>query len=211
MNPYDLTVYQVGNSSHHDYLWPYLFRYPGLTVLHDAHLHHARAAPLLRTRRAADYRAEFAANHPDVSPGPGRAGDRWIRQPPVLLLANDPARGRGVAAHGRARTATGARLDGRASGRRDHVDPPCARHADFRGTSPPLAGARARHYGFTDAGVVFGVFGGLTPEKRIPQILEAFECRPPLCARRRTCSSRAPRPRHYDVAADVRERASRAA
>src|SRR4051794_17869194 len=51
--PYDLTIYQVGNSSHHDFLWPYLFRYPGLAVLHDAHLHHARAAALLRTRRAA--------------------------------------------------------------------------------------------------------------------------------------------------------------
>src|SRR5262245_36833711 len=66
-SPYDLTVYQVGNSSHHDYLWPYLFRYPGLAVLHDAHLHHARAAALLRTRRADDYRAEFAASHPDAS------------------------------------------------------------------------------------------------------------------------------------------------
>ena len=63
-SPYDLTVYQLGNSSHHDFLWPYLFRYPGLAVLHDAHLHHARAAALLRTKRAADYRAEFAWNHP---------------------------------------------------------------------------------------------------------------------------------------------------
>src|SRR5687768_9651687 len=66
-DPYDLTVYQLGNSSHHDYLWPYLFRYPGLAVLHDAHLHHARAAALLRQRRADDYRAEFAANQPGVS------------------------------------------------------------------------------------------------------------------------------------------------
>ena len=65
--PYDLTVYQVGNSSHHDYLWPYLFRYPGLTVLHDVRVHHARAAALLRTNRPHDFRAEFAANHPDVS------------------------------------------------------------------------------------------------------------------------------------------------
>src|SRR6188472_1666113 len=65
--PYDLTVYQVGNSSHHDYLWPYLFRYPGVTVLHDAHVHHARAAALLRTRRTDDFRREFAANHADVS------------------------------------------------------------------------------------------------------------------------------------------------
>src|SRR3972149_1547968 len=49
--PYDLVVYQLGNSSHHDYEWPYVFRYPGLAVLHDAHLHHARAAALLRTQR----------------------------------------------------------------------------------------------------------------------------------------------------------------
>src|SRR6185436_12456385 len=66
--PYDLTIYQFGNSSHHDYLWPYFFRYPGLAVLHDAHLHHARAASLLRTTRRDDYRAEFAANHPGLSP-----------------------------------------------------------------------------------------------------------------------------------------------
>src|SRR6478672_11119996 len=59
--PYDVVVYQMGNSSHHDYIWPYLFRYPGLTVLHDAHLHHARAATLLRTKRVQDYRSEFAA------------------------------------------------------------------------------------------------------------------------------------------------------
>src|SRR5215203_2462116 len=60
--PYDLTVFQLGNSSHHDYMWPYLFRYPGLAVLHDVHLHHARAAALLRERRADAYRAEFAAS-----------------------------------------------------------------------------------------------------------------------------------------------------
>ena len=37
-------------------------------MLHDAHLHHARAAALLRTQRADDYRAEFVANHPGVTP-----------------------------------------------------------------------------------------------------------------------------------------------
>src|SRR5688572_13861010 len=67
-SPYDLMVYQIGNSSHHDYLWAYAFRYPGLVVLHDAHLHHARAAALLRSRREHDYRAEFAAAHPDAQP-----------------------------------------------------------------------------------------------------------------------------------------------
>ena len=39
--PYDLIVYQLGNSTLHEYIWPYLFRYPGLVVLHDARLHQA--------------------------------------------------------------------------------------------------------------------------------------------------------------------------
>src|SRR3954462_6941906 len=69
LQPYDLTVYQVGNSSSHDYLWPYLFRFPGLAVLHDVRLHHARASALLRRGRFADYRAEMTANQPDLDPG----------------------------------------------------------------------------------------------------------------------------------------------
>src|SRR5512141_2157279 len=52
-HPYDLVVYQFGNSSHHDYIWAYAVRYPGLVVLHDARLHHARAAFLLREKRIA--------------------------------------------------------------------------------------------------------------------------------------------------------------
>src|SRR5688572_23581600 len=31
--PYDLVVYQLGNAACHDYMWPYLLRYPGLTVV----------------------------------------------------------------------------------------------------------------------------------------------------------------------------------
>ena len=42
--------------------------FPGLDVLHDTRLHHARAAFLLRERRPDDYRAEFRWNHPDASP-----------------------------------------------------------------------------------------------------------------------------------------------
>ena len=30
--PYDLTVYQIGNETCHDYMWPYLVRHPGLVV-----------------------------------------------------------------------------------------------------------------------------------------------------------------------------------
>jgi len=46
-DPYDLAVYQLGNAPWHDYMWAYLAAYPGLVVLHDARLHHARARQLL--------------------------------------------------------------------------------------------------------------------------------------------------------------------
>ena len=63
---YELNVYQVGNSHLHKYQWPYLFQYPGLAVLHDVRLHHARAEALLSAGRMSDYRAEFAWSHPDT-------------------------------------------------------------------------------------------------------------------------------------------------
>ena len=57
--PYDLVVYQLGNAACHDYMWGYLFRYPGLVVLHDAQVHQARAQSLLGgwTPRRDDYHA----------------------------------------------------------------------------------------------------------------------------------------------------------
>ena len=66
--PYDLIVYQLGNAACHRFMWPYLLRWPGLVVLHDGALHHARAQALLADRRPADYRAEFRFNHPGVDP-----------------------------------------------------------------------------------------------------------------------------------------------
>jgi glycosyltransferase involved in cell wall biosynthesis len=65
-NPYDLVAYQLGNAPCHDYIWAYLALYPGLVVLHDARLHHARARRLLNERRFDDYRREFGYDHPDA-------------------------------------------------------------------------------------------------------------------------------------------------
>ncbi|OLB60633.1 MAG: hypothetical protein AUI11_13015 [Acidobacteria bacterium 13_2_20CM_2_66_4] len=67
--PYDLVVYQLGNAPCHDYMWAYLAAYPGLVVLHDARLHHARARCLLSAERADDYRREFWYDHPDAPNG----------------------------------------------------------------------------------------------------------------------------------------------
>ena len=62
--PYDLVVYHLGAAPCHDDVWPCLFRYPGLVVLHDDNLHDARARMLLAQGRTNDYRAEFVYNHP---------------------------------------------------------------------------------------------------------------------------------------------------
>src|SRR4051812_49414960 len=65
-DPYDLVVYQLGNAPCHDFMWGYLAAHPGLVVVHDARLHHARARDLLAQERFDDYRHEFWYDHPEA-------------------------------------------------------------------------------------------------------------------------------------------------
>ncbi len=37
---FDLPLYQMGNSAHHDAIYDHLLRFPGVVVLHDSFLHH---------------------------------------------------------------------------------------------------------------------------------------------------------------------------
>jgi glycosyltransferase involved in cell wall biosynthesis len=158
--PYDLIVYQFGNSSHHDYEWAYALRYPGLVVLHDGCLHHARAAFLLRENRAGDYRAEFAWSHPDVPRDAaelaiaGMDSRLFYEWPMIRALA---ASSRMVVTHGSIPNVRRVRL-----GHGELVTPERRREARAR--------VRDR-YRIADDVVLFGLFGGLTPEKRIPQVL----------------------------------------
>ncbi len=62
--PYDLVLYQLGNSLAHAAVYDLLPRVPGLVVLHDLVLHHARArqfldAPAVRAYAAAPARADL--------------------------------------------------------------------------------------------------------------------------------------------------------
>lgn len=174
LQPYGLTIYQLGNSSHHDYLWPYLFRYPGLTVLHDAHLHHARAAALLRTKRADEYRAELVSNQPESSADLAelaiRGFDSFLHyaRPMTRLVVRASKL---VAVHA-AQVAAQLREE----------SPDAAIDTIHLGHGTPLSASRAsalraeaRHrYGIPPDAIVFGCYGGLTPDKRLPQILAAF-------------------------------------
>lgn len=203
--PYDLTVFQVGNSSHHDYLWPYLFRFPGLTVLHDVHLHHARAAALLRTRRLMEYRREFAASHPD---DPADAAElavagfdshlyyMWPMTRLVLRASAVTAvHSRPIAAELQAEAG-----EGRVEYIRLSQGTPVTAERERRARQS----VRSR-YGIPDDAVVFGCFGGLTPDKRVPQILDVFTALLAYAPDSALMLAGAEAD-HYDLTADVRER-----
>jgi glycosyltransferase involved in cell wall biosynthesis len=57
---YDVAIYQMGNSRAHAFLYPLLARVPGLLVLHDLVLHHARAREFLESEEALAYKANPA-------------------------------------------------------------------------------------------------------------------------------------------------------
>jgi glycosyltransferase involved in cell wall biosynthesis len=174
MRPYDLIVYQLGNAMCHSFMWPYLFRYPGLVVLHDAQLHHSRAQMLLVQGRRDDYMAEFDANHPGAPEGLARlfmenlAGAAYYLWPMVNLVVE---RARIAAVHS-PRVA-------------EHLAAQCGRDvaAIRMGVADPAAGGalsparrravRARH-GLDPDAPVFAAFGLVTPEKRLSEALRAL-------------------------------------
>jgi len=58
---FDLSVYQMGNGRAHDYLYAPLVSTPGLLVLHDLVLHHARARMFLDSPEARAYAQDPAS------------------------------------------------------------------------------------------------------------------------------------------------------
>ena len=171
-HPYDLIVYQLGNAVCHDYMWAYMTRFPGLVVLHDAQLHHACARSLLTLERPDDYRAEFSFSHAGV-PAPivelgisghlGRLNYLW----PMLGIMFATARG--VAVHN-SRVATDLREEfpGRP------IFPITLGIPDSDPGDPDQARAQIRwQHQIPDEAVVFVMLGGVTPEKRVPVLLNA--------------------------------------
>jgi hypothetical protein len=203
-HPYDLTVFQLGNAACHDYIWGYLFRYPGLVVLHDAQLHQARALALTRRwiPRREDYLAEFLANHPDAPPAVGEmvaagfGGSLYVHWPHIRLVV-ESARltvvHNGRLLHDLGERYPDATFDAIRMGVADPLDPPPARDA--------VAAVRARA-GIPADAIVLSAFGGITPEKRMGPLLSTLS----------TLAARHPRLHvmlvgstvdHYDVLADA--------
>ena len=171
-DPYDLIIYQLGNSPAHDYMWPYLVRYAGLVVIHDGNLQAARGHYFLSRGDVEGYRAEFAYEDPRHAAAAelviaGVSGTLRL-QWPMLRAAVSTART--VAVHNQwlAEQLRGRYPDAHIEVIRPGIDDPVSED-----TETARAMMRARH-GLPPEAVVFGAFGWVTPEKRVPQILRAM-------------------------------------
>jgi hypothetical protein len=172
--PYDLTVYQLGNSSH--------ARLPvALPLPVSGPDRAARRAPASRARRRAAAgragRATTGRSSLPTTPARHPTWPSWRSRASTAtsITSADDAPGRPglemTAVHAPA-LAGGCGTRPRAAGRSHPARP---RDADRPRRVPmrPRAALRAAH-GIPTEAVLFGVFGGLTPEKRLPQILDAF-------------------------------------
>jgi glycosyltransferase involved in cell wall biosynthesis len=175
LDPYDLVVYQLGNAPCHDYMWAYLSKYPGLVVLHDARLHHARARQLLQQERFSDYREEFRYDHPDASQAfaeyavEGLGGVIyyfWSMLRVVMTTA------RTVAVHN-ARVADELR-EQFPDARIETIRMGVAGSARGAGSPGGAGPARRRELTIPEDAIVFAAFGKVTAEKRIGAILRSI-------------------------------------
>ena len=170
LEPYDLTVFQVGNSPCHDYMWPYLLKYSGLVTLHDGQLHHSRARSLLQAGRADDYRAEFSYNHPTADPRLAELGvaglmgalsymwpmRRVILDSAQLILVHNTW----LATELRSESSTPVEVVAMGVPAL-HCDP---------NTSERV---KSRH-GVSPRSLLLALFGKVTPEKRVSQVLHSL-------------------------------------
>jgi len=183
-------------------MWPYLVRYPGLVVLHDAQLHQARARGLIRQHREDEYRAEAAYCHPEARREiadlivAGLGGTLYYLWP-MLRIPVEAARV--VAVHNAwlARDLAG-EFPGRMI-RHVHLGVPDSPAS----TAAAAAEVRRRHAIPGDA-VVFGSFGRVTPEKGLTHVLMALaQVAPSVPDIRLLVVGEAPP--YYDLMAQARE------
>jgi len=169
--PYDLVVYQLGNAPAHDYMWAYLAPFPGLVVVHDPTLHHARARQLLIGGRPDDYRREFHYDHPGAPTGFAEYAVQGLGGPIYYLysmLRVPMQTARLVAVH-----------NPRIAADLAEAFPGVAVDAIHLGTRPldtsDALRARVRAtMGVPDGCTLYAAFGKITEAKRTGAILRAF-------------------------------------
>jgi len=202
VQPYDVVVYQLGNDACHEYMWPYLVRYPGLVVLHDAQLHQSRAQGLIGRGRETDYRAEFGYCHPEAPPGiadliiSGLGGTLYYVWP-MTRVAVEAARL--MVVHN---AVLGRDLNSSNPGQ-------AIRHVR-QGVADLITAARAtpaevrRRHALPDDAILFGSFGRVTAQKGLTPVLRALAIIAPSMPAVRLLIV-GDTPAYFDVAAQAEE------
>lgn len=169
--PYDLTIYQIGNSHFHRYIYPVMVRHPGVVILHDANLHHSRAYAHLHERNLINYLDELVWSHGDDGRRIGPAIAHGYHSPvlydmfPMLRLIGESAAG--VLVHNHFAE--------------DRIQQYVSRDRIFRIHLPYTdENVPDYHKARSDLGIdpgefVIASFGFLTPEKRLIPALKAFD------------------------------------
>jgi len=170
-HPYDLTIYDVADSCHYDFVWPYLVRYPGLVILHDERLHRSRSAMLLTRGLDDAYRAEFHYDHPEADPDMAELGVAGLLGETSELW---PMR-RVVIESSRLAVAPNAWVARTLKTEASHdrltvVEPGAPKVA----SSPELRERTRSLHGIDSDAVVFAMFGQLTPDRRVDQVWSAL-------------------------------------
>ena len=188
--PYDVVVYQMGNGRAHDFLYELLSRVPGLLVLHDLVLHHARAAQFLESdpvrawarepssvskREAAQapldaWRAELEYSYPGqgerlYEAHLGTVGDLLPYAYPLFRIPVEASRA--VVVHNEF-MAEAIRAEVPSAVVMRVPMPAAAIPSD-----PRAVGDLRARLGFREEEVVVGSFGLLTPEKRVEAVARA--------------------------------------
>jgi len=187
---FDLAVYQLGNGRSHDFVYDLLTRLPGLLVLHDLVLHHARAAQFLESEPVRAWRANPAsvtakqraqpmleawrAELEYAYPGRGErlfaaqlgtVGDLLPYGYPLFRIPVEASRL--VAVHNRFM----------AEAIREEVPGAAVECAPMPASRMEVDARAVRELrarlGFDASHVVVGVFGLLTPEKRVASVARA--------------------------------------
>lgn len=188
--PFDLAVYQMGNGRAHDFLYDVVSRLPGLLVLHDLVLHHARAAQFLESEPVRAWRSDPSsapareAARPSLEawrseleysyPGRGErlyeahlgtVGDLLPYAYPLFRIPVEASRV--VAVHN-------AFMAGAIRAEVPGADVALVPHPGAAvAVAPEQVRALRARLGFAPSDVVVGVFGLLTPEKRLETVARA--------------------------------------
>ena len=154
---YDLIVYQLGNSRLHGFIWPYLFRWPGLAVLHDAPAA-SRTRPRAASSRTRGRLPRGVHLEPSARRGRRRRARHFrLRRRLLLPMAHDPS-GRRILAPAAVHSRGGvAELSA------DWPDRPIEYVALGEGQASPVTdavrNAAASALAVSESTVLFGVFG----------------------------------------------------